>query len=334
MTRDGEPEQADGLDYSARERLAGAFVLVAALMLIGALAFSGQIAFMLADTFMLTAEVSSAEDITTDAAVKYAGIEIGKVTDVEMTSGQKILVTLRIREKHHELVRADSIATLNRLAILGDTTIEITRGDPDKPPIADGERIRVEETPTLDELLSRFVPVVDDVVATADHARAVVESIEPQSISGIMQDVESAVADMRALTADIRSGTGTVGRLLHDEQLAADVAANVAQLQNVLALTEARLRDLEPVLVNTAAGTDEFAELLDETTRLVDQVSGAVETLESQQGHAISGVLMEARNALDEAEKTLRAIRNTWPFSTNAPIEQPVQALPPQPPTE
>lgn len=334
MTREGENQPVDGMDYSSRERLAGAFVLVGILLLIGALAFSSQIAFLLADTFTLKAEVSTADGISTEAPVKYAGIEIGRVSDVELMPDGRIALTLKIREKHHELVRADSTAKLNRLAILGDVTINITRGDPQQPPIEDGTVIRVEETSSLDELLSGLAPAVDDIVATADRARAVAESIEPQSVARIAADLEIAAASVRDVVKRVHDGEGAVGRLFNDDQLASDLAANVTQLKDVLALAEMRLRDLEPVLVNTAARTGEMAELLDDTNALVNQISGAVETLESQQGGAVSAVLVEMRSTLDEAEKTLRAIRNTWPFSTSAPEAEPVEAVPPQPPVD
>lgn len=332
--REAELAHVEGPAYSVHERLAGVFVIVAVLLLIGAIAFSSQVAFLLADTFRLHLEVETAEGVSTDSVVKYAGIEIGKVTDIELTPERRISLTLEIREEYHDLVRKDSTAVLNRLAILGDVTIDITRGDPQLPMLEDGALIPVTETPTFDTLISRLAPAVDDIVTTTDQVSAIVEAIEPESVAQIADDLRVAIGDVRKLTGRIGDGEGTVGRLFNDEQLAADATASVAQLTDVLKLTEARLRELQPVLENAAARTAEMEALLAETTALVDTLDGAVESFNADQHGAISGVLLEARSALDEAEKTLEAIRSTWPFSSNAPEERPVETLPPQPPAD
>lgn len=332
MNEHANPSEHD--TYGARERLAGAFIIVALLLLIGALAFSSQVAFLLADTFTLHAELDTAEGISDDAVVKFNGMEIGKVTSIELTPERRIALTMKIREEFHDIVRQGSVAKVNHLAILGDIAITISRGDPQLPMLEDGARIPVEETPPLGEVLARLAPAVDDVVATADHARAVVEAVDPQVVTQITDGLRVAVADVHEIVERINSGTGTISRLFSDEELAADIAAAIANLDGVLKQAEARLRDVQPLLDNVTAGTAEMDILLDEATRLLNELGVAVDSFSSSQGGAISSLLLEARSTLDEAEKTLSAIRHTWPFSGNAPEEAPVEAVPPQPPAD
>ncbi|HEX7047654.1 MAG TPA: MlaD family protein [Gammaproteobacteria bacterium] len=266
--------------------------------------------------------------------MKFNGVEIGKVTSIELTPERRITLTMKIREEFHDIVRQGSVAKVNHLAILGDIAIEITRGDPQLPRLEDGATIPVKETPALGALLSRLAPAVDDVVATADHARAVVEAVDPQAVTQITNDLRVAVAGVREILEQINSGKGTIGRLFNDEQLAADITAAIANLDDVLKQAEARLREIQPLIDNVTAGTEEMDALLDEATRLLNELGVAVDSFTSSHGGAIGGLLLEARSALDEAEKTLRAIRNTWPFSGNAPEEAPVEAVPPQPPAD
>lgn len=328
------PPVARDETYSARERLAGAFIIVAILLLIGALAFSSQVAFLLADTFTLHAEIETAEGVSEDAVVKFNGIEIGKVTNLELTPERRVALTMKIREEYHDIVRQDSLAKLNRLAILGDVTLDIIRGDPQLPPLEDGASIPVEESPTLDTLLSRLAPIMEDVTATADHAREIVEAVDPEVIRQMTEDLRVAVTGIRQLLERINSGKGTIGRLFNDKALAADIASSVDGLNATLELVQARLRDMQPLIRNATARTDEIAVLLDETTRLVEELGDVVNSFSSAQGDAVGELLFEARSALNEAGKTLRAIRNTWPFSGNAAEDEAVDALPPQPPAD
>src|SRR5690606_4308245 len=265
---------------------------------------------------------------------RFNGIEIGKVTDLSLTPERRVALTLKIHEEFHDIVRQDSIARVNRLALLGDVTIDITRGDPELPPLEDGAAIPVEETPTLDGLLARLAPVVDDITAAADHARAVVQAIDPETVRQMTEDLRVAVGDIRGLVMRINSGKGTVGRLFNDEQMAADIAAVATSLNETLQAVQARLHDMQPLLASATARTDEMEALLDETTQLVNQLGVAVESSSSAQGGALGGVLLEARSALDEAGKTLHAIRNTWPFSGKTPEAEPLETVPPQPPAD
>lgn len=332
--RASRPAPNEGDSYSTRERVAGAFIIIALLLLIGALAFSSQVAFLLADTFTLHAELDTAEGISDDAVVEFNGVEIGQVTNIELTPSRRIVLTMKIREKFHDIVRQGSVAKVNHLAILGDVAIAISRGDPEQPVLEDGATIPVKEIPALGALLSRLAPAVDDVVATADHARAVVEAVDPEAVKQITNDLRVAIDDIRQILAQINSGEGAIGRLFNDEELAADIAASVDKLVTVLELAQARLRGMQPLIENVTAGTEDLAALLDEATKLINELGIAVDSFTSTQGGAIGGLLLEARSALDEAEKTLRAIRNTWPFSGNAPEQSPVEPVPPQPPAD
>lgn len=331
--REAEAEHVKGPAYSRRERIAGAFILLAILLLAGGLAFSAQVAFLLADTFTLYARISTAEGVSDEAKIRFNGVDIGQVTSVELTPERNVLLTMKIREAFHDVIRQGSVAHLNRLAVLGDVTIEITRGNPELPVLEDGSFIPVKETPTLDTMLSRLAPAVDDIVATADHARRVVEAVKPEAIAEISAGLRDAIDQLNAITSRISAGEGTIGRLLHDEQLAADIAASAKRLAEALRLAEERLRELEPLISNTTARTEEMKELIDTATGVVNQLGGAIDSLDAS-GGVLSGVLLEARSALDEAEQTLRAIRHTWPFSGNAAKEDDApEAVPPQPPT-
>src|SRR5690606_1907597 len=144
----------------------------------------------------------------------------------------------------------------------------------------------------------------------------------------------ASVERMRHLSETIDNGKGTLGRLLNDEAMATDIARSMDQLAGVLAQTEARLRDAGPLLDSTTARREELAGLIEASTALIENLQGVAGDMDASQLDAVSGVLLEARSALDEAGRTLRAIRNTWPFSGNAAQTPPPEALPPQPPAD
>src|SRR5690606_25341240 len=134
--------------------------------------------------------------------------------------------------------------------------------------------------------------------------------IRPEDVSALTAELAGVTGNTRELLEKINAGEGSVGRLLADESLAEELARAVGEVNNVLATTNQRLRDAEPLLAALTGRIEEASTLMESVDALVVQLTGAVETFGTSQGDAIAEVLWETRTALDQAAKTLEAIRN------------------------
>lgn len=328
--REDELHAAHRVRYSMRERVAGLLIIGALVLLVLSIVFNDRIMFTFADTFSLHAYVENAEDVDDGAAVKLDGIEVGRVDNVELTDDARIRITLKVRERFHEQVRENSVLEVSHLTVLGDGGVSISRGDPELPMLEDGATIKVKESVSMEELLSQITPAIDDIAVTAQHVREIVQAIEPGTTATIVDDVSAVSRSARELLGKFNQGEG-IGRLFHDDAFAADIAESVDQLAAALEVAKQRLRDLEPVVENTETVAAELPALINETRRLVDELAGTVDSIDSG-GNRIPGILLEARATLNEAKQTLRAIQNIWPISSNMPEDEQPEAVPPQPP--
>lgn len=334
MRQEDDLEHIHRVRYTAMERAAGLFVIIGLVLLILAFVFSRQLSFLFTDTFTLHAVTETAEDVSTDSAVRIAGLDAGRVTDIEWTEDNMVRLTLTVRERFHELVREDSVAQLNSIALIGEPSVEISRGDPQRPVLPDGATIEMQVTPSIDELLSRLAPAVDNVIASTERVRAITHAIAPEDISRLTADLAAAANDARALLDRVNKGKGAVGRLFTDEEMANDIAATAGQLNKALKLTQARLRDIKPLIDASTARAEGMEQLMDDVNKLVTELTGTVESFGAGEGDAIADILWKTRTLLDEAEQTLRAIRNTWPISRNDQEQERVEPVPPQPPSQ
>src|SRR5205085_1137089 len=132
-----EPTQESGrahyihrISYTTQERLVGAFVLSA--LVLGALLFfySGQAATLFAKKFELTANLRNAQGLAVDAKVFISGVEVGRVRSIDITEMNDIGLTLELLERFHPRVRTDSRASISKLAMIGNASIEIRAGNP------------------------------------------------------------------------------------------------------------------------------------------------------------------------------------------------------------
>jgi phospholipid/cholesterol/gamma-HCH transport system substrate-binding protein len=122
--------------------------------------------------------------------VRVAGVEVGSVTSVDDFVGEEVDVTFEVNEAMRERITTGSIASLGSVSLLGESAVDITPSTKGTP-IPDGGYV----TPGLTK------GGIADVAAQAQHS----------------------VAEITKLVTDIRTGKGTVGRLMTDEQLYNDL---------------------------------------------------------------------------------------------------------------
>jgi phospholipid/cholesterol/gamma-HCH transport system substrate-binding protein len=175
---------------------AGAIVLATLLIIAvgGSAGFSWQ-------RYKLKTKFTDVMGIKSGAPVRVAGVEVGKVTDVEF-AGAEVEIVLEVKKEMQPRITTDSRASIGSLSLLGEPLIDVSPSATGTP-LKDGDYIQ--STPTKGQI--------------ADVAAQATESLETANL----------------LLQDIRAGKGTVGKLFTDEKLYRDFNAFVASADAVAA---------------------------------------------------------------------------------------------------
>lgn len=328
------------LDYGARERLVGAFVLGAVALLLMLLVYGQEATRLFQDDFELHAYLRNAQGVTRGTQVRVSGVEVGRVESIDITDDNRIHVTMEILERFHNLLRTDSRGELSKLSVIGDATIEIAAGSPEKPLIEDGATIPVEEPLSLDELLAEVQPALDNLNQTVTRINELAQSIDPDHVASIVTDLQATAENLAGATSAIDAGEGTLGRLVHDRALSGDVVDAFASLKRTLDETEARVAQLRPVLDSAEQVGRDAAETsknlpgtMAEMRRLMENVNGALDSVRYELDQ-LPELMRETRGVMRRTDETLRAVQYTWPISSSLPEEEREQRVPVRPPDE
>ena len=158
----------------------------------GAAGFSWQ-------RYELKTKFPDVKGLKSGAVVRVAGVEVGKVTGVEL-SGAEVEVLLEVKKGNEQRITSDSRASIGSLSLLGEPVIDVSPTMTGTP-LKDGDYIPAGRAP-------------GQLADVADGAR---ESLE----------------QMTAMLKDIRAGKGTVGKLFSDDELYKEVTAFVTAAQGV-----------------------------------------------------------------------------------------------------
>lgn len=278
------------MKYSAQERLAGLFVLGALALIAVLLVFSSQNMKLLQGRVEYVALMRNPVGVTTDTPVHISGIEAGMVKRIALTPDNHFKIVLSVYKKYKSLVRTDSTAAISKLALIGDSVINISPGSPDLPVLADGGTIEVLETMTFDQMLSNLRPMLDKINLSIDRLATILGALPEEAVGSILEDTAS-------VASQLRQGEGIAGALLYDERMRQNLAASLRSLQETLGTT---------------------SEIAQNSRGILRQLKETADILH-QEMQSMPEMTAKTQDLIDETRKTVDAIGNTWPVSANMP---------------
>jgi phospholipid/cholesterol/gamma-HCH transport system substrate-binding protein len=242
----------------------GAFVIIGVAVFAVGLFLIGNRRMLFEQNFEIYAQFSNISGLQNGALVRVAGMESGEVTQIEVPTGPtgQFRVRLRVREALRPLIRTDSVATIQNDGLVGNRFVQVQAGSAEAPPIEDSGTIRSEEpfdfadalnklndtidlvTGLIEEVQGGVKEAVTAVSETALEAQALIADVGVE-IRDITTAADHVAEDLQAITAGIREGRGTIGRLVNDDSIyvsarniASDAEKAVASLRQ--AAEEAR----------------------------------------------------------------------------------------------
>ena len=132
----------------------GVFVLLGILAL-GWLSIKlGKIEFVGGHNYTFTADFPSAGGLKNGSSIEIAGVEIGRVSAVQLANYQaRVVMSIRNGVKLTE----DSIASIKTRGLIGEKFINLSPGGSDRVIKPGGKITEVEPPIDLEELLSKYV---------------------------------------------------------------------------------------------------------------------------------------------------------------------------------
>jgi phospholipid/cholesterol/gamma-HCH transport system substrate-binding protein len=252
MSRQKHQERRDLIKF-------GAFLTVAALFTVWVALVTGEIRTGERDTYR--AVFNEVSGLTVGDEVRIAGVDVGKVTEIDVRSDNTVMVTFEVGSSHQ--LTTDTNATIQYRNLIGDRILQLSRSSDDPSSRSEslpvGGTIPAEHTESaldLDTLLNGFKPLF------AGLNPSQVNELSGQLVQ-VLQGQESSVAN---LVDHVASFTTAIG---DREVLIGQVIGN---LNSVLGTLDAR-KDTVGLLIDRLAallaGLDkQDTQILDAAARL------------------------------------------------------------------
>jgi len=219
------------MENKAHAMAAGLFVVVAAALLLM------LAAWLTRDTGPRDAyEISTRTSISglqSQAAVRYRGVDVGKVKDIQLVPDNPQQVQLVFAIDHGTPIKTDTIATLTTQGLTGIGFIELSGGSPNAPLLVPRVPGELPVIPTKPSLTARLEQVLTRVMGSVDKTSRTIDGVFTDANKKAFAD---SLANIAAVTQTLADRRGSIDAALKNADVTMANAARVsARLDQTLA---------------------------------------------------------------------------------------------------
>jgi len=228
---------------SSQKLRLGAFVIIGTILFIAGVYLIGQRQDMFKKTFTISAYFQNVNGLQRGNNVRYSGIDIGTVKDINMINDSTIKIDMILDEKIIKHIKKDAIATIGSDGLVGNMIVNIVPGKGTFETINNGDII---------ESYSKIG--ADDILSTL-------------SVTG--ENAAILTADLLKITNAMVQGEGTLALLLNDTIMAQDLKQSVTNLKTASRGASNTIDELNQIITSLKTNDDTVLGML-----LNDSISG------------------------------------------------------------
>ncbi len=206
----------------------GAFIIVTLAILVAGVFIIGSKQYLFSSTYQLKAQFDNVEGLDAGADVRVGGVHSGTVSSIVLPHkpGEKVTVVMDLGKSTHEIIKQDSVATIETEGLLGNQYLAVSFGSSGQADVRNGDTIASEPPLEMSDLLKKTSGILD-------------------SSQQAMQNATRATANIDSISAKINAGQGTVGALVNNKQLYDNLEQTTSTLHDTMLQAQTGVTDFQ-----------------------------------------------------------------------------------------
>ena len=231
----------------------GIFVIAGTLILLAALYFIGNNRDLFGNTFTIYASFHDVNGLQEGNNVRYAGIDVGTVTKIEIINDTTVRVEMKIESKLKDRIHLNSLTSVGTDGLMGNKLINIEQGSAESPLVEEGSSLSSMAGVDTEAMLRKLDFTNDNVATISANLKDITEKINTgkgtlytvlmdtglasslrntlSNIQMISQNLNETSEHLSILTSDVKNGKGLLGKLVTDTAMANNLQLTLSQIK-------------------------------------------------------------------------------------------------------
>ncbi|MFV8323786.1 MlaD family protein [Flavobacterium sp. LS2R12] len=212
----------------------GMFVIIGLALFVTTIYFVGKQKNLFGSTFELNSKFNSVNGLEVGNNVRFSGINIGTVEEIEFLTDTSVVIKLVIKEEVRKYIKKDAIASISSDGLMGDKVLVISSGKNSKVIVEDNDNIASKQAIEMEDLMVSVKKSVDNAgVITAQLAqfsysmnngngalsKLVSDEEFGNSIKNMVTNLENSSNEFKKFTVKMNDGKGALSKLVSDEKM-------------------------------------------------------------------------------------------------------------------
>ncbi len=224
----------------------GMFVTIGLLLFIAVIYFVGKQKNLFGSTIQLKAYFKTVSGLKVGNNIRFSGINIGTVDDIELITDSSVLVTLVIKKAVQKFIKTDAIASIGSDGLMGDKVLTIYSGTTSTTIVKNKATIASKKAVEMEDVMGSVKSSVDNVgIITNQLAEfsykmnngngALSKLISDEEFSGSLKstllNLQTSSNEFAKFTYNMNNGKGTLAKLMNDDKFGKSLDSTMANLQ-------------------------------------------------------------------------------------------------------
>jgi phospholipid/cholesterol/gamma-HCH transport system substrate-binding protein len=175
----------------------GVFVSITIMLFIVMIYFIGKRQQLFSNTFRVSGIFFDITGLQVGNNVRFSGINVGIIENIQQVTDSTVRVDMLIMQDTRKFIKKNAVAIIGSDGLMGGKLVLILPGTTGREIIANNDTLETVQAVTMDEILL-------SLKMTTDNAANITENLA-------------------VIMTNMREGRGTIGKLLMDSVMAADV---------------------------------------------------------------------------------------------------------------
>jgi phospholipid/cholesterol/gamma-HCH transport system substrate-binding protein len=206
----------------------GAFILATLAILALGIFIIGSKKYLFTSTYALKTQFTNVAGLEAGADVLVGGVNSGTVKSIELPHQPtgKVTVNLQLNQTTHDIIKQDSLASIQTEGLLGNQYVAISFGSGDKPEVRDGDTIG--SVPPLE--MAQLLDKANGLLSSGQEA---------------MKNLTQVSEHLNSVSSKIDKGQGTVGALVNDKALYENLNQTASTARTTVSAAEGGIKDFQ-----------------------------------------------------------------------------------------
>lgn len=224
----------------------GMFVTIGLLLFVITIYYVGKQKNLFAPVITVKAVFRTVNGLNTGNNVRFSGINIGTVEEIELLNDTSVVVTMTIKKSMQPFIKADASAGIGSDGLMGDKLLTIYPGTASSKIAADHSFIAARKQVDMEDVMNSVKQSVDNAgIITTQLAlfsykmnngngalsKLISDEAFSASLKSTLLNLQTSSNEFARFTYSLNNGQGALAKLMTDEKFGKTLDSTMANLQ-------------------------------------------------------------------------------------------------------